>query len=257
MQKSIQPLLTVLSFAAIAAALVCRTGPVQAWGDSGGEDPTVDNSHTSQALEALPRVPVNKRSVVTIYQFRSGVPEVNAAAATDMFTTALVKSGAFVVAERNQMQDVTAEKRLNGQGLTTGNSAQQRLTAAHYIFEGTVSEANQGESNSGGGISLGGMHIGGGGQQDSIGIDVRVLDANSGLVLDAVNVRKKIESSGGSVSSVGSLAQSIAGLSGHSIPLDPDVSVHHSHQEGVDAALRSCIEEAVLTLVKRYGGAGS
>lgn len=40
-------------------------------------------------------------------------------------------------------------------------------------------------------------------------------------------------------------------LSGHSIPID--ASVQHAQNDGVDAALSACIEDAVLELVNRYG----
>jgi hypothetical protein len=82
---------------------------------------------------------------------------------------------------------------------------------------------------------------------------VRIIDASSGLVIDAVNVRKKIEATGTSVSGVGRLAQSIFSLKGKSIPLNPDASVKSSRKEGVDKALRSCIEAAVFELAQRLG----
>ena len=80
---------------------------------------------------------------VTIYEFRSSVSEVSGAAATDMFTTALIKSGSFTVAERQRLnQGVAFEKQLNAQGQTTGDAARSQLKGADFIFEGTVSEAN-------------------------------------------------------------------------------------------------------------------
>ncbi len=83
---------------------------VWGWGE---EEPQMDNSATTQKLESLPRVEGN-RKVVTIYEFRSSVPEISAAAATDMFTTALIKSGTFTVAERERLnQGVAFEKQLN------------------------------------------------------------------------------------------------------------------------------------------------
>lgn len=131
---------------------------------SAGAAPQVDHSATTQALESLPRKAANQRPIVTIYQFRGGVPGVNAGAATDMFMTALMKSGAFLVAERVEANDVMAEKRLNMQGMTDGDTATKKLAGAKYIFD-----------------------------------------------------------------------------------------FQHTHNDGVDAALRACIEDAVLELVKRHG----
>ena len=182
------------------------------------------------------------------------MPEVNAGGATDMFTTALIKSGYFAVAERQRLNEgVMREKQLQGGGMATGKAGQTKLAGAQYIFEGTISEANPGETNKEGGFNVGGMDVGGGKSSDSIGLDVRIVDAQTGLVLDSVNVRKKIVTKGGAVSGMGRLAQSIAGLSGQSIPLNPDARAKASKKEGVDQAVRSCIEAAVYELVTRYG----
>lgn len=217
------------------------------------EDPVVDNSRTTQKLQGLKR-PKGQRKIVTIYEFRSSVPEVNAGGATDMFTTALIKSGYFAVAERQRLNEgIMREKQLQAGGQATGKAGKSKLAGAQYIFEGTVSEANPGESQTEGGISVGGMDMGGSKSSDSIGIDVRIIDASNGLVLDSINVRKKIVTKGGGVSGMGRLAQSIAGLSGKSIPLSPDANVKATRKEGVDKALRSCIEAAVYEIVTRYG----
>lgn len=217
------------------------------------EDPVVDNSRTTKKLQNMKR-PKGQRKIATIYEFRSSVPEVNGAAATDMFTTALIKSGYFAVAERQRLNEgVMREKQLQGSGMATGKAGQAKLAGAQYIFEGTVSEANPNETNKEGGFSVGGMNVGGAKTTDSIGLDVRIIDAQTGLVLDSVNVRKKIVAKGGEVSGVGRLAQSIAGLGGKSVPLNPDARGKASKKEGVDQALRSCIETAVYELVTRYG----
>lgn len=217
------------------------------------EEPVVDNSKTTQKLQGMKR-PKGQRKIVTIYEFRSSVPEVTAGGATDMFTTALIKSGYFAVAERQRLNEgIMREKQLQGGGQATGRAGKSKLAGAQYIFEGTVSEANPGESQTEGGVSVGGMDVGGSKNADSIGIDVRVVDASNGLVLDSVNVRKKIVTKGGGVSGMGRLAQAIAGLSGQSIPLSPDANFKATRKEGVDKALRSCIEAAVYELVQRYG----
>lgn len=212
-------------------------------------DPVPDESRTTRKLQGLERRS-GERKVVTIYQFRSSVPEVAAQGATDMFTTALIKSGAFAVAERQRLSEgVVREKQLNAQGLTTGDTAEQRLAGADYIFEGTVSEANPSESKSGVAGTLRGLGVETSGAQAKIGLDIRVVDARTGLVLDAINVRKEVKQRGASVSGVGSFVQSLTkkNLQG------ADVSASTDRKEGVDEALRACIEEAIYQLVKRYG----
>jgi len=231
---------------AAAAALAVVFGPAYAFAGSHDNDdaPVVENSPTSSALEALPRLPVAQRKVVTIYQFRSGVAGIQNQAAADMFTNALVESGAFLVAEREMMADLAAEKGLNATGRSDGDSAQHPVAAAQYIFEGAISEDNENQDQSQNSFSLGGMTFGGQSQKGKIAIDVRVVDANTGLVLDSIAISKVIRSQGGGISgSVSSLA------------LAPGITSQTNHNDGVDAAVRACIEAAVLELVKRYGGA--
>jgi curli biogenesis system outer membrane secretion channel CsgG len=218
-----------------------------------GEEAKVDNSKITQKLKRLKRKP-GAKPVVAIYEFRSSVPEIQVRGAQDMFVTALIKSGSFAVAERQRLNEgVMREKQINAAGQSTGSSASRKLAGAAFVFEVVVSEANAGESQSEGGVSVGGMDLSHGNAKDSIGMDVRILDTDSGLVVDAVNVRKKIETSGTSVSGVGRLAQSIFSLRGKSVPMNPDANVKTSRKEGVDKALRSCIETAVHELAKRFG----
>ena len=220
-----------------------------AYGGWGSEDPEIDKSSTTKKLESLPRAQGNRR-VVTIYEFRSSVSEVSGTAATDMFTTALIKSGAFAVAERQRLnQGVAFEKQLNAQGQSTGSVARSQLKGAEFIFEGTVSEANPQASKTGVGGVFKGLGVETSGEKATIGVDVRVVSAATAEVLDAVNVRKPVKSGGLSVSGIGAFAQKFTkkNLQG------ADAGVAHEGREGVDEALRACIEEAVFQLVKRYG----
>ncbi len=190
------------------------------------------------------------RKVVTIYQFESQVPEVSPRSATDMFMTALIKTRTFAVLERQRLNEsVYREKQLNQRGMTTGDVANYRLTGADYIFVGTVTEANATASRSGVAGSYKGLGVETSGENAEIGLDIRVLDARTGAVLDAVNTRKKISEGGVSISGVGSFLRSVTGKS---VP-GGDVSVAHDRKEGVDKALRESIEEAVNIIAKRWG----
>ena len=216
------------------------------WGDS---EPVTDNSKTSQKLQSLPRRQ-GPRKAVTIYKFRSTVQEVSPASATDMFATALIKARTFRVLERQQLNEgVNLEKQLNAQGMTTGNAAQHRLTGADYIFEGAITEANAQESNTGLSGTFRGLGAEKSDQKAEIGLDIRVLDAQTGEVLDAVNVRKKIDEGGFSLSGLGAFAQSLTKTNLHGA----DAALNRGHKEGVDKALRACIEEAIYQLASRYG----
>jgi curli biogenesis system outer membrane secretion channel CsgG len=232
----------------IMAAFLIMNSALSFADDSEAE---VDNSKVTQKLKKVKRSG-GVKPVVTIYEFRSSVPEVQVRAAQEMFVTALIKSGSFAVAERQRLDEgVNREKQLNASGMTTGDSANSKLAGANYVFEVVVSEANANENSSQGGASVGGADIKYGSASDSIGMDVRIIDVSSGLVVDSVNVRKKIESSGASVSGLGKLAHSLFAKKGKDMPIDADANLQSSHKEGVDAALRACIDTAVLELAKR------
>jgi len=211
-------------------------------------DPVVDKSTTSRKLSSLAPAK-GARPRVTIYQFNSTVPEISAASATDMFMTALIKSRRFMVLERQRLDEsVYREKQMNQQGMTTGNVAQHRLTGADYIFVGTVTEATPTSSRTGISGTYRGLGVESSGAKGEIGLDIRVLDARTGAVLDAVNVRKKIAEGGVSVSGVAAFLGSVTkkNLNG------ADVAVSHDRKESVDKALRAVIEEAIYELARRY-----
>jgi curli biogenesis system outer membrane secretion channel CsgG len=209
----------------------------------------VDDSASSKELARVKRQ-AGAKPAVAIYDFRSGVAEVQVAAAQEMFITALIKSGAFAVAERQRLNEgVMRERQLNKSGITTGAAAGQ-VAAARYVFEVVVSEANRGASESAQNVNIGGMTVGAGRSADAIGMDVRIVDVQTGLVVDAVNVVKTIEASTTTVSGVGNLLRS---FSGFSTPVNVDADSRSNRKEGVDRALRACIEVAVAELARRLG----
>ena len=194
------------------------------------------------------------RPVVAIYEFRSGVSEIGPRAATDMFVTALVKSGRFRVVERSRLNEgVVREKQLNANGLANGDVGSTQLQGARFVFEGSVSQANASEDQHASGIGIGGMEVGGGSNRDTLAIDVRVVDASSGEVLDVVTAQRSVTATSSSFSGVGNLLSAVAGSRGYGIPVVPDVHVQQQHRESVDDALRSAIEAAVATLGERFG----
>jgi curli biogenesis system outer membrane secretion channel CsgG len=190
---------------------------------------------------------------VTIYEFRSGIYELPARGTTDMFITALAQSGKFRVVERAQLnQGIMTEKQLNSQGLSTGDVAQQPLRGAQYIFEGSITEANPTETQRSSSVNVAGMSVSGGKSEDVVGIDVRILDAATGDVLDTVVLRKAIKSKASGVSGVGNLLGTF--LSRHHVDTTytPDVSVQQQRKESLDEALRALIAEAVTQLAARF-----
>jgi curli biogenesis system outer membrane secretion channel CsgG len=218
-----------------------------------GPKPYVDRSETTRDLEAQ-GVPMKARKhSVTVYEVRTEVAEINARAATDMFTTALVKSRRFRVMERSQLEaGVGKERALNQKGISTGDAGAYKLGGAGYIFEAVISEANLGAEKSESETEIGGMRMGNGKITDVIGMDVRVIDASTGEIVDAINVRKRLETKGSSVSGVGNLlgnALSKGGAGGLG-SMTPEYSSRKTQRESPDQAVRALIELAVAELAK-------
>ena len=207
---------------------------------------------TMALVPALARAE-DARVTVTIYEFRSSLPAVSASAATDMFKTALVRNGRFAVVERSRLNEgVVKEKQLQQGGFAAGNAGQTQLRGAQYVFEGVVSEANASEQQRSGSVSIAGMQIGGGSSRDSVAIDVRIVDARSGEVVDAITVKRAIRSQSSGIGGVGSLVGAVLAQRGHSAAYAPDLGVQDQKREGVDAAVRDAIDQAVLQLAQRF-----
>jgi curli biogenesis system outer membrane secretion channel CsgG len=240
-------------FASIVVATVFAMG-ASAPSPAQAAEPAKQQATAGQkALDNLPRQQ-GERPVVTIYEFRSSLASIGGRSATDVFTTALVKSGQFRVVERSRLNEgVVREKQLQQSGWAAGTAGTTQLRGAQYIFEGTVTEANASEQRNSGGINVGGMQVGGGSNTDTIAIDVRVIDANTSDILDVVSVSKPIKATTASVSGVGGLLNNVLAERGKSSPYTPDVQGQSTKQEGLDKALRACIDEAVLQLAKRFG----
>ena len=106
----------------IAACLISHTGVgTTSAAFAEGKDPVVDSSSTTKKLESLGRVEMAMRPLVTVYEVTSNVSEIEARAATAMFTTALVKSRQFRVLERNKIPGGVAKERFPGDGAAAEN----------------------------------------------------------------------------------------------------------------------------------------
>ena len=212
-----------------------------------GSDPVSDRSSTTQKLQGLAIVALAARPMVTVYEVTSNVSEIEARAATAMFTTALIKSKQFLVMERSKIANgVAREREMNQTGVSSGNSATKQIKGANVIFEATISEATASKSSSSGGFSIGGMQLGGGSTADEVGMDVRVLSVGSGEVLDAINVRKEVASTQSSVSGIGSLLGTMASKTGQvRHGMNPDAHLQSAQTGGMDRAARACGEQAL------------
>ena len=238
---------------AVTALALCCLGNTMLHAE--GKDPESDRSSTTQKLASLPAVALAARPMVTVYEVTSNVTEIEARAATTMFTTALIKSKQFRVLERSKIANgVAREREMNQTGVTSGTSATKQIKGANVIFEATISEATAAKDSSSSGFSIGGMQLGGGSTKDEVGMDVRVLSVGTGEVLNAINVRKEVAGSQSSVSGIGSLLGTLAANSGRDLQgLNPDASFQSARKESMDRAMRALMEQAIFELAQRSG----
>lgn len=208
----------------------------------------------SRQRPTLPRKNNDARVAVAIYEFTSNLPEISPRGATEQFKTALVQSGQFRVVERARLdRGVVREKQMNAAGQTTGSSSQQQLRGAEYIFEAEITELGSGTRTSSNGVNIGGLQIGGAGNRDEFGIDVSIVDANTGDVVDAISVRKRMKGTARSVGGIGALINRVRAEKGKGgVAYSPEVQHQSTSKDNFDAVLREAIEEAVHELAKRF-----
>ena len=208
----------------------------------------------SKQRPTLPRKSSDARVAVAIYEFTSNLPEISPRGATEQFKTALVQSGQFRVVERAKLdRGVVREKQMNAAGQTTGSTSQQQLRGAEYIFEAEITELGSGSRTSSNGVNIGGMQIGGASNRDEFGIDVSIVDANTGDVVDAISVRKRMKGAARSVGGIGALINRVRAEKGKGgVAYSPEVQHQSTSKDNFDAVLREAIEEAVHELAKRF-----
>ncbi len=208
----------------------------------------------SKQRPTLPRKSNDARVAVAIYEFTSNLPEISPRGATEQFKTALVQSGQFRVVERARLdRGVVREKQMNAAGQTTGSTSQQQLRGAEYIFEAEITELGSGTRTSSNGVNIGGLQIGGASNRDEFGIDVSIVDANTGDVVDAISVRKRMKGAAHSVGGIGALINRVRAEKGKGgVAYSPEVQHQSTSKDNFDAVLREAIEEAVHELAKRF-----
>lgn len=119
-------------------------------------------------------------------------------AMAEMLTTELIKTGMFVVVERQALQDMLGEQEMGQAGIIKKETAAKvgQVLGAQIIVRGVVSEFQQNESGGGGGIGIGGFSLGLKSSNAHVAVDIRLIDSTSGQVLQSHNAAGKAESSG-------------------------------------------------------------
>ena len=201
--------------------------------------PTSGGGRGAAKLMSLPAPDPSKIKTATVYRlenktsFIHGLEITNGM--TDMLITALVQSGHFRVVERATLGDLMTERGLSKSGEATGEAAATPLASAQLIFTGAVTEL--GETTSGGvGLDRGSGSIGVQVNRASVALDLRVVDAATGQIIDSIPIRKTHQRTGIAA------ARRKWGVGGNITITDT-----------LDTAIRETIEEAVYQLVSKHG----
>jgi curli biogenesis system outer membrane secretion channel CsgG len=118
----------------------------------------------------------------------------------DMLTTTLVKSGKYVVMERQEITRILDEQKMGQTGMVTPQSAAEvgKLLGVELAIMGAVTEFGYTKSDKGG--RLKGISVGVKSQKATVAVDVRMVNTSTGEILAAETVRKEKSSSGLSLS---------------------------------------------------------
>jgi len=160
------------------------------------------------------------------------------AALTEQLTTALIDTGRFIVLERKALEQVLTEQDLGLSGRANPETAPQagRVIGAEWLIRAAVTEYTGRKSQSGGGILTRGFGIGGSKKDAYVALDVRIIDAATGQVLDSVKADGKARSSG-----------LVGGLAIGSVVL----GAHKSDTTPIGQATREALTDAVDFICQR------
>ncbi len=129
---------------------------------------------------------LKKRVAVATFEDKSGSGYNHlGAGVADMLATALVKSGKFIVIERQELDRVLAEQKLGESGLVTEQTAPKvgKLLGAELFVIGGVTEFGTKENNVGGNIPLFGGAVNT--RTARAVVDVRLVNTSTGEIIAA------------------------------------------------------------------------
>jgi curli biogenesis system outer membrane secretion channel CsgG len=147
--------------------------------------------------DALPKGP---QKVVAVSRFENKTlfgGEIGEGMA-DQLADALVKSGQFIVVERQTLTDITAEQDWAASGrMKASQSAQTgKLLSAQIHVMGTITEFESQSSGSDSGVRFGGFRVGGKHERAHVGLILRLIDTTSGTILFSEKVEGKANAAG-------------------------------------------------------------
>ncbi len=152
----------------------------------------------------------------------------------EMLVSELVKTGRFIVVERQGLGDVVGEQALGQSGLVRGETAARtgQVLGAQVIVRGAVTEFESRASGAGIGVRTERSVVDLQAENAHVAIDLRLIDTASGQVIASHNVSKNAPATGG--------ALGVRSRSGR-VSFGGDLY----HQTPIGTATRAAIAEAV------------
>ncbi|UCG38277.1 MAG: hypothetical protein JSV00_08795 [bacterium] len=116
---------------------------------------------------------------------------------TEMVITELMKTNRFIVVERGALDEVLREQDLGESGRVRQETAAKvgEVLGAQVLIKGAVTEFIEKESGGAGGIIISGIGIGGKTSTGHVAMDMRLIDATSGQILQSHRAESKITNS--------------------------------------------------------------
>lgn len=117
---------------------------------------------------------------------------------TEMVITELMATDRFIVVERGALDEVLAEQDLGDSGRVRQETAAKvgEVLGAQVLIKGAITEFIEKESGGAGGILVSGIGIGGKTTEGHVAMDMRLIDATTGQILQSHRAEGKIKKSG-------------------------------------------------------------
>jgi len=115
----------------------------------------------------------------------------------DMLISELVSTRAFQILERQELNAVLSEQDLSASGRVSKSTLvkMRKIKGAKYLIAGTVS-AYEKTSAKGGKVRIKGLSLGGKKEKTYIAVDVKIIDAETGEIVDAKTIEAKAKAKG-------------------------------------------------------------
>ena len=165
----------------------------------------------SIAPRSYPRPPRKKiRVIVLDFLVKAGGAEEELGTGiAAMLITALQKTGRYTVIENESMIDVVGQQDFGQSGRMARSSGPRlgRIKGAQLLIKGVVTEFSDRVQEGRSGIAFQGIGLGSSSAKAVVGVDIRIIDAETGEILESAHRKAEVKSGGMS------LAGSFKGIS--------------------------------------------